>query len=724
MGEEGIDSVSGSRDEKRRSTYTPPPEDAPFPERLGELSEEDVLRARQASEKASSARAASPSSEPGPESATYWSPPAEPEPEPPAGPDIPPPPARLSLPDSDILTRFQDDKNASTEEMMVVLEAQVSLRAEDDARFDAWEETVRAMLPENEADRIVAQSRRALDGLPPLPHPEPEPEVPLEARVSLEESEAAASDDTEAGGVEDAEQFLAPALVAAGVSVGTDTVAIQSPASEGAGPGAPRAGVESERWFSFDRVGAEPTPADKQTAGLLSMFWTWWSTAVPLGGVMLGAWLVALGNSVVTALGAVMIGVIIGVLPIVVGTVVGSRSGLPALIASREIFGLVGNIVPSALILIIRIAVTGFFVWAAVWVAGGVLHNAGVMPDLVVSPDIIVTAIAIAIVGAAVMLGRRFVSLLLWVSGALSLLAAAAIVFVTAPAARAASLPFVLATPEAFVAGASFVAAALFVLWAHTGSDVARFSHPQNAGKTGGLVAVAAVLPPLLFIGWGVVVAGADARFRSGLLTDPFSRLLDGLPVWYPVPAIVLFAVPLLGLAALAAHSASYAVMSVGLKLSRFAAAITVTVVVAAAVVAVVVTIGSLAPYVVDVVRIAGVVVAAWVGVFLGHTATRKSSWSAGGLLGVDGSVPAVRVAPLAGFIVAIAAGWGFTQTTLPGTQWLGYFSHLLTQVGVIDLNPWQWGLFVSLLVASAVSLIAGFVAKKASGTVHSGDAA
>jgi nucleobase:cation symporter-1, NCS1 family len=722
MGDEGFDSVGDGLDEKRRSTYTPPPLGAPFPERLGELSDEDIQRARQASEKVSNASAESAVSEPDPESTTYRSAPAESSPALPPGPQIPPAPVRLSLPDSDILARFEDDENASTEEMMVILEAQVSLRAEDDARFEAWEETVRATLPSDEADRLVAASRRSFDGLPPLP--EPEPEVPVEPEAVSEESLGHGALSAEGSNEDSAEHPEAPALVTAGVSVGTDTLAIQQSGLDGAAEVAAAPAVPADRWFSFDRVGAEPTPADKQTAGLLSVFWTWWSTAVPLGGMMLGAWLIAAGNSVIAALGAALVGVAIGVLPIVVGTVVGSRSGLPALIASREIFGLVGNIVPSALIVVIRVAVTAFFIWAAVWVAGGVLINAGLWPDLVVSPEIILAAVALVVVGAIVMVGRRFVSLLLWLSGVLSVLAAAAIVFLTAPAASAASLPFMFFVPEDFVAGASFVVAVLFVLWAHTGSDVARFSHPSRAGKTGGLVAVAAVIPPLVFIGWGIVVAGADARFRSGLLVDPLSRLLDGLPSWYPAPAIVLFAVPLLGLAALAAHSSSYAMMSVGLRLSRFAAATIVILIVAATVAAVVLTIGSPAPYLVDVVRIAGVIVAAWVGVFLGHAATRKSSWSPGGALGATGTVPAIRVGPVAGFVVAIAAGWGFTQTAIPGTQWLGYFNGLLIEVGVIDFGAWQGGVIVSLLVALVVSGIAGLVAGRGSATAHVGDAA
>ena len=687
MVDEDFDGAGPDEGRKRRSTYTPPPKGAPFPERLGELGEEDIQRAKQASEKAATRPSASPSTGPTPDQATYQTGVSSEA----SSPEIPPAPVRSSLGDGDIMAKFQDGSTASTEEMMGALEDQLALRAEENQRFADWESEVRSLLPAEEAEPLIESSRRAYDGLAPLPEATPDTADTAEA----EEAEV-------------------PAVVGLGVSVGTDTVAIQEPTDPDPVPAEPdTTESEKERWFAFDRVGIEPAADINRTSGALKLFWTWWSTAIPFGGIIVGAWLIASGDSVVGALIATFAGVALGSLPLIVGTVVGARSGLPALIASRAAFGLVGNIAPAALLVIIRFAVVAFFVWAAVWVAGGILVEANLWLSDRAVLDGILAAAAIAIVGALVVLGRRYVTLMVWFSGVLSVVAAVGLVLLTGAVPTRASFLVPGVDVGAVIAGASFVAAMLMIFWAQSGTDVARFAHPSRAAHGAGLVAVAAIVPPAVFIGWGALLAGANANWQQGLIDNPIGQVLAGAPVWYPVPAIIVLALPLLGLAALAGHSSSYALMSVGIRMTRLTASVIVTVVTAAAVFAAVFLAGDVSIYLVDAVRIIGVVVAAWVGVFVGQALSRRSQWDQAVLLGTSGSFPAWRIAPLAGFVVAIGLGWGFTTTTVPAFAWLGYLTGPLTQIGLIDLGPWQLGVVVSLVVAAVVAVVAALAGNR-----------
>jgi purine-cytosine permease-like protein len=801
-----LEDTAGAEDNddvKRRTTFTPPPEDAEFPERLGELSDADIQAAKSASE-AAAAHPPTQASEPDASQGTYQAaaPPTAPEAQPaePAAPAIPPAPTRSSLGDEEIKAKFRDGAIPSTEGMMAALESQLSLREEEDARFDAWEENVRAVVSEEEARQIIAPAREAFGGFPPLPDPEvddgaetsvePEPlagqpvnsliasiatdtdQVEQVAGDSVEEpdtqaseaqksdfdavvsdqdasspetsqwpliveepapddstedttddttvdtAEVAESEDDEVSGdsvaaddeVERAPVAEEPSLVSAGVAVGTDTVTIRDVVATKEVPVEPDDGAatERERWFSFDRVGIEPASDVNRTAGALQLFWTWWAASIPLAGIILGAWLMAVGNGLLQAAVVTVVGVIIGALPLIAGTVVGIRWGVPTLIASRSAFGLAGNIAPAALMLLVRLAVSAFFIWAAVWIASGIYVQANLWLLDRAALDVILATGAVVVVGALVMVGRRFVSLMLWVSAGLSLVASAVLIVLTWDIPTRASVVAGSWSIPLLVSSASVIAAIVMILWAQSGADVARFGRPGKAVAGTSMVTLAALLPPIMLIGWGVVLGASGRTWRSGIIADPFNAVLSLAPDWYPIPAVVLLAIPLLGLAALALHSSSYALMSLGFAMTRYVAAALVTVVAAGVVFAVLIVIGNPTPYLVDAIRVVGVVVAAWTGVFVADVMTRRVPLSSSVLLGSSGFYPAVRIAPLAGFAVAIGAGWGFTVSAQPIFAWLGYLVGPLSELGLVNLAPYQLGVAVALSVAFAVAAFAG----------------
>ena len=515
-------------------------------------------------------------------------------------------------------------------------------------------------------------------------------------------------------GVDDGEQSGAlaeePSLVGSGVAVGTDTVTIRDVVATKEIPTEPFqvTPIEKERWFSFDRVGIEPTAEVNRTSGALQLFWTWWAASVPLAGIILGAWLMAEGNDVLQAIVVTLVGVAVGSLPLIVGTVVGIRWGLPTLIASRAAFGLAGNIAPSTLMLLVRLLVSAFFIWAAVWVASGMYVQANLWRFDQVALEVILATIAVVIVGALVMAGRRFVSLMLWVSGGLSLIAAVILIALTWDVPTRATLVAGSWNLPVLVSSAGVVAALLMILWAQSGADVARFGTPGKAVSGTSMVTLAALVPPMVFVGWGVVLGASGPQWRDGVVDNPFQAILGLAPDWYPIPALVLLALPLLGLAALALHSSSYALMSLGFAVTRYVAAASVTVISAALVFIVLMVLGDPTPYFVDAIRVVGVVVAAWTGVFVADVVTRRRPLTAGVLLGSSGSYPALRLAPLAGFAGAIALGWGFTVSNEPAFVWLGYLVGPLTDLGVIALGDYQVGVVVSLVVAAVVTAIAG----------------
>lgn len=787
MSDEETVSDDANDEVKRRATFTPPPVDAEFPDNLGELNDEDIQAAKRASEAAAQQR---PAAEGEPEQSRGPYQPATPihpaatslEPGPPT---IPPAPTRSSLPDEEIMARFSGGTIPSTEGMMSALESQLSLRTDEDERFARWEDTVRELLPDEQARDVIQKARLEFGGLPPVEEPEsvtaatpkghsesprdterlipvgsdpriaalvndpdeegdlepanefdtvmsdhdavspptsqwplvidnPKDEETVDQKVDVEsvEDEPAADQlpaEDGAGG-QDVKAVEEPTLASPGVSVGTDTVRISEVVAAKQLPtdSLELTAVEKERWFAFDRVGIEPSADVNRTAGIVQLFWTWWATSIPLAGIMIGAWLMAAGNGVIQALVATVLGVVVGSLPLLAGTVVGIRWGLPTLIASRAAFGLSGNILPSAVMLLIRLAVSAFLLWAAVWMASGIYVEANLWRLDPVALEIIVATVAIVIVGALAMVGRRFVALMLWVSSGLSLLAAVVLAVLSWGVPTRSVFEATGWDISLLVSSTSLVAAVFFIIWAQSGADVSRFATPGRAVSGTSVVAVAALVPPMVFIAWGVMLGASAEEWRSGILTDPFGQVLSLAPSWYPIPALVLLAVPLLGLAALALHSSSYALMSLGFAVTRYISAAVVTVVAAAIVFGVLIFLGDPSPYLVDAIRLVGVVVAAWSGVFVADLVTRRAALAPGVLLGTSGSYPTVRIAPLAGFVLAVTVGWGFTVSSEPVIGWLGFIVRPLTDLGVIDLGPYQLGVGLALVVSFVVAALAG----------------
>ena len=118
-----------------------------------------------------------------------------------------------------------------------------------------------------------------------------------------------------------------------------------------------------------------------------------------------------------------------------------------------------------------------------------------------------------------------------------------------------------------------------------------------------------------------------------------------------------------------------------------------------------------------DALYFVGVVLVAWgasyaMDIALGHR--RLAQLSAG-------EVPAVRFGPLAGFVVAVALGWGLISSSVGWLSWVGYIFPLLDMAGLVDLSRAQPGVLVALVVAGLVSAVAALPRRSASAEVVDG---
>jgi len=459
--------------------------------------------------------------------------------------------------------------------------------------------------------------------------------------------------------------------------------------------------------LSFDHVGEEISPDNARSDKGLQLFWTWWAVGAPIVGVLLGAYLVDTGLNLVQAVIASILGVVVASLPVAVGTLVGIRTGLPTLVASRAAYGLAGNIIPAIVMTLVRILVAGVFIWSSAWMVSGILLESNYWNGDPAIIEVITGAIAVVATITLALIGRGMIQWTLWVSAGLATLGLIFVVVVTAPVMGSAALAGQGASTGALIAAVALVMSVFMITWAHFGTDLARFHRPYGTASGTSLAALGAVVPPILVLAWGAMLAASDAAFREALFADFFDTVLELAPEWYPIPAVLVLALPLIGLAALALHSAGYAVISLGVKMSRYVGVAIAGAIAALIALGIVVFIPGFTHYLSDLALITGVLVASVVGGISGEVLTRRVHLDARLLTGEAGNYYRWRIAPVIGFVVAADVGLGLVETDIPGLSWIGYHVGYLSMAG-IDVSGWQKGPLAALIVALAFNLFAG----------------
>lgn len=644
------------------------------------------------------------------------------------------PPVRTSLSDDAILAKFRGESAGSTAEMINELEAQVTLREEEEEAFTMWANLTRATRGAS-ADEIIARERIIFDGgtpepLPeieeplredvedlegdaapepevePEPEPEPEPETDPEPELIVPDDDAepeeAVVDEDRLPHVQE-EADLEPDIVEAAVA--EDEPAKDVPAKDCVPV--------------VDRTGLEPTAENQKVLSTAGLFWSWWATLTPVVGIVAGAFLVSRGLGLLETVVALSAAALVSGGLIAAGAYAGARTGLSTLHTAQMTFGRIGNSVPSALILVIRLALLGLLVLGAETLATRVITSAGWWPfDLWILRATIAVVIAGVVVTLAI-LGGRALRIGLYVSAGFQALGILGFVVITAPAVSFAGVGVWSGSALQVIALGSLALASLLVLLGHTGGDLARYHRGGGGGRSAvatvsGLVAV---VPTILFVSYVALVAIGTPRLAITLVTDPVGTLAADLPAWYPAPLLLGLVLPLVGLASLALFSGGLAALSAGVRVSRVAATSVFAVISLAAVAAAIAFEQPVASFVPSLLYVAGVVLAAWGASFALDVALGASRLE--GL--ATGATPAWRVAPLAGMLVGIAAGLGMITSPVSWLGWLGYLLPLLEMAGLIDFSAGQLGVLVALVVSGAVSAVAALAIRAKNAPVAHG---
>ncbi|GAA5122559.1 purine-cytosine permease family protein [Pseudonocardia adelaidensis] len=365
--------------------------------------------------------------------------------------------------------------------------------------------------------------------------------------------------------------------------------------------------------------GIEPVPADERHGRPAQLFWVWFAANISILGLPLGATLVAQGLTVwqavvVAAVGSVGSFAIVGAV-----SIAGRRGGAPGLTLSRAVFGVRGNIGPTAVSLISRLG------WETVNTTTAAFALLSLCTILVGSgpaatghPLLTVACIAVFVLLTVVVSGLGHAVLVsvqrwaTWVFGALNVVVGAFLIATVDWTAVGAATP---APVGAMIAGVGVIAAGTGIGWANASADISRYQAPGvRAGSLVLSAAAGAGIPLVLLISLGSTLAAGDPSLADA--GDPVAAIRALLPSWMAVPYLVAAFGGLLLSNHLSVYSAGLTTLTLGLRMPRvYAVVVDVVVTFAGAIYFILVADDFYGPFIAFISLLA-VPITAWVGVF------------------------------------------------------------------------------------------------------------
>jgi len=207
---------------------------------------------------------------------------------------------------------------------------------------------------------------------------------------------------------------------------------------------------------------------------------------------------------------------------------------------------------------------------------------------------------------------------------------------------------------------------------------------------------------------FGLLLAGSSAELSDAIGQDPIGALAATLPTWFLVPFALVAVLGLVGGAVLDIYSSGLALLSLGLRIPRWSAALVDGVIMVLGTIYVVfVADDFLVPFQ-GFLYTLGVAVAAWAGVMLADVALRRRDYAEAELYDPAGRYGDVRWTAVALVAVATVLGWGLvTNSNAEILTWQGF---LLGPLGLGGRDgAWAYanlGVLVALAVGFAGTLL------------------
>jgi purine-cytosine permease-like protein len=260
-------------------------------------------------------------------------------------------------------------------------------------------------------------------------------------------------------------------------------------------------------------------------------------------------------------------------------------------------------------------------------------------------------------------------------------------------------------SPEKLIGALVFMMTGFGLGWVNAAADYSRYLPRSSSGR--GVIAwttIGSSVAPIVLLVFGLLLAGSSAKLSGAIEDDPIGALTTLLPTWFLVPFAIVAVLGLVGGSVLDIYSSGLALLTLGLRIKRYYAALIDGVVMIAGTIYVVFIAKNFLNQFQGFLITLGVPIAAWCGVMLADIALRRRNYAEAELYDPAGRYGDVRILPLALVVLGTGVGWGLVTNTY--ASWLTWQGYLLGPLG-LGGKTGAWA-FANLGVL--VALVIGFL--------------
>ncbi len=443
------------------------------------------------------------------------------------------------------------------------------------------------------------------------------------------------------------------------------------------------------------------------------LFWPWFAANVSVLGLSYGSFILDFGISfwqalVVGVAGIVMSSVLCGFI-----AVAGKRGSAPTMVLSRAAFGVRGNKLVTAVAWLVNVG------WETVLVVLATLAIATVSGHLGWGDGTLTKVIALVVVVVLTIFGGVMgFDLIMRMQMVITVVTAVlTVMFLVLAAGRIhwAVVSGVPAGPVQDVIGALVFAMASFGLgWTIMAADYSRYLPRRSSGAgIAGWTTFGIVLAPVILLVFGVLLAGSSAGLSTAIGNDPIGALAVLLPAWFLVPFAIVAVLGLIAGSVLDIYSSGLALLALGLRIPRWAAALVDGTLMTGGTIYVVFVAGNFLAQFEGFLITLGVPVAGWCGVMLADIAMRRADYSEPDLYDKTGRYGDIRWFPVGLVVLASAIGWGLVTNSSAG--WLSWQGYLLGPIGLGGKTGAWADANLGVLAALALSFLPAMLISRSS---------
>ncbi|MFG1962497.1 purine-cytosine permease family protein [Nonomuraea sp. NPDC049028] len=465
--------------------------------------------------------------------------------------------------------------------------------------------------------------------------------------------------------------------------------------------------------MTVEQNGINAVPAAERRGAPRDLLWPWAGANLSLFGVAFGVYIVGLGLGVVPAIitGAIGYALSFGLVGLV--AIAGTRSGVPTMTLGRAPFGYQGNKLPAVLSYVSNVGWEIVLVTLSAQGGAAILKRVapGIPGTTAMAACFAVAALLTIVIGvyghALIMAVQRYLTYAFIVL---------TVVYMILMAPKLGTSLDTAAGPGGWVGAIIFAMTLLGLGWVNCGADYSRYLPTASKPSSVALwTTVGGAVPPMVLLVFGVLLAGGDPKLAQAAGADPVGALAAALPTWFLLPYLLTAIGGFLAGAIMDIYSSGLSMLALGVPIKRhYAVLIDGALMVLGGYYLLFVSTSFLATFQAFL-AIIGVVMAAWVAVFLVDMWLRRAGGRSYDERLLRPGAPALNWSGVISLVVASVVGVGLITSTDPNiARVVGFLMSDQLRAGTFGAA--NIGVVVALVLAGVLYFAISSLAPRRSG--------